>query len=67
MAIIGNVSIYTTDGTTLTGSSDLDLAWQWAEYEHGPEAWQAMSYPAKVVTVRDALLELRRAYAGAEL
>ena len=64
-AIIGELSIETSDGTTLTAGSDLQLAWLWAEKEHEtrqPGSWAAMSYGSKCASVADALAELRRAY-----
>lgn len=58
--IIGDLSIVTEDGTELTASSDLQLAWKWAEHEHG-DYWQHMSYGRQCSDVADALAALREA------
>ena len=62
-ALTGDLSIVTSDGTTLTDSTDLGLAWKWAENEHGA-AWKGMPYRERVLTVSDALAALRAAYAN---
>jgi hypothetical protein len=63
-AIVGDLSIVTTDGVALTAPNDLLLAWKWAEAEYDPDLWARMTYGAKCATVADALAELRRAYEG---
>lgn len=59
--IIGELTITTDDGTDLTAPSDLQLAWKWAEYEHGSE-WAGMRYTERCASVSLALQELRRAF-----
>jgi hypothetical protein len=65
-ALIGEMSIVASDGTELTASSDLGLAWKWAPIEvdaHlGAGTWFRLPYAAQVRQVADALTELRRAY-----
>lgn len=61
-AIVGDLSITTEDGTILEASTDLALAWKWAEHEHGAQ-WQAMTGAAQNASVSDALGALRAAYA----
>ena len=63
-AIIGSLSITTQDGTVLTATSDLALAWKWAEHEHGATEWGAMSQTARNVSVAEALGALREAHAN---
>jgi len=62
-AIIGSLSITTQDGTVLTATSDLALAWKWAEHEHGA-LWDAMSRADRNVSVAEALGALREAHAN---
>jgi hypothetical protein len=57
----GDLSIVTSDGTTLTDTTDLGLAWKWAEHENG-EAWARMRYTQRHADVADALAALRTAY-----
>lgn len=63
MAITGDLSITTKDGTILTASTDLALAWKWAEHEHGAE-WEGMTQTARTLSVSDALGALRSAHAN---
>lgn len=51
----------TKDGTVLTSATDLGLAWAWAEHEHGPEAWAALSYRQQCQEAGAALDGLRSA------
>lgn len=57
-------SIRTADGTVLTSSTDLGLAWAWAEHESG-DAWSGLLYSEQCRQVADALAELRRAAGSA--
>lgn len=61
MAIIGNLSIETSDGTVLTASNDLALAWKWAEHEIGAR-WAEMPTRERNWHVSEALGALRDAY-----
>lgn len=61
MAIIGRLTITTTEGTTLTADNDLRLAWMWAEDAHGQE-WQQLSYREKCQEVAAALAAIREAF-----
>lgn len=61
MAIIGQLTITTEDGTALTADNDLRLAWLWAEHAHG-EAWQALRYAEQCQEVAAALSALREAF-----
>lgn len=60
--IIGELSLTTADGTVLTADTDLRLAEKWAEHEHGPTAWAALTPVEKRATTADALDALRKAY-----
>lgn len=60
-ALTGDLSLTMPDGTELTAHTDVQLAWAWAEAEHGPEKWAAMTYGEQCRDVGDALAELRRA------
>lgn len=60
MSITGDLTITAGDGTTLRASSDLRLAWQWAEHEHGDE-WANLSYGEQCREVSAALAALREA------
>lgn len=62
-AITGDLSITTQDGTVLEDTTDLGLAWKWAEHEHGAD-WASLSTLEKNRTVALALAELRRACAN---
>lgn len=64
MAIIGDLSIEAGDGTTLRASTDLSLAWKWAQHECGL-GWDHMSWNEKNQTVAEALSALREAYGEA--
>lgn len=57
----GELSITLADGTELHDRTDVGLARQWAEHEHGPEAWAALSFTAQSVETAAALDGLRRA------
>ncbi len=61
MAIIGDLSIEVEDGTTLRASTDLSLAWKWAEQECGEE-WDRMPWFEKNQAAAQALSALREAY-----
>jgi hypothetical protein len=61
-AITGDLSIVTSNGTVLKDTTDLGLAWQWAESENGSE-WADMDYIDRVLSVSDALGALRSSYA----
>lgn len=61
MAIVGDLSIETSDGTVLTASNDLALAWKWAEHEWGAQ-WAVMPNWERNSNVADALAALRAAY-----
>lgn len=63
-AITGELSIKASDGAVLTDVTDLGLAWQWAEHEHGPEAWSALTVQQRNAEVAEALAALREAHAG---
>ena len=60
-AITGDLSITLGDGTVLTDSTDLGLAWKWAEAMHG-EDWATMPYGTRVAEAGEALTALREAY-----
>jgi len=68
-AIIGELSIVTSTGETLSASSDVALAWLWAEAEvnASPElpAWSDTARGDQWGHVSEALAALRRAYAAA--
>jgi hypothetical protein len=53
-------SITTTQGTTLTASDDVKLAWAWAEHASG-DRWARLNYGQQCHLAADALAELRRA------
>lgn len=61
MAIIGQLTITTEEGVTLSAENDLRLAWLWAEHAHG-EAWQALRYGEQCHEVAAALSALREAF-----
>lgn len=61
MAITGDLSIQTSDGTILTASNDLALAWKWAEHELGVR-WEQLRYREQCWHVSEALGALRDAY-----
>lgn len=63
MAITGDLTITTEDGTILSASTDLGLAWKWAEHENG-ETWAGMPTSDRNASVAEALAELRRAAAN---
>lgn len=60
--IIGDLFLTTADGTTLTADTDVRLAEKWAEHEHGPDGWAALTQAEKWATTADALDALRKAY-----
>ncbi|QAY64987.1 hypothetical protein ET495_17350 (plasmid) [Xylanimonas allomyrinae] len=60
-ALTGDLSLTLPDGTTLTGSTDLGLARQWAEHEHGAAAWAALTWTARNVETAAALAAVRAA------
>jgi hypothetical protein len=65
-AIIGELSIVTSDGTVLRAASDVALAWLWAEAEVNAStelgSWESLGRREQWGHVADALAELRRAY-----
>lgn len=61
-AITGELSLTLADGTTITDRTDVGLARQWAEHEHGPEAWAALSFTQQSIETAAALDALRRAH-----
>lgn len=61
--MIGDVQIHLQDGTTLTSTSDLGLAWAWAQHENSAE-WGSMSRMAKGAEVAAALTAIRDALTG---
>ena len=65
-AITGTLTINVGDDTVLTDTTDLGLAWQWAEHEvnANPDmpAWDGLTYAEKCQQVADALHALRVAY-----
>lgn len=63
-AITGELSATLPDGTTLTDSTDLGLAWQVAEHMAGPEKWAAMSHTERNTDVADFLAMFRESYHG---
>lgn len=62
MAIIGDLSITTEDGTVLEASTDLALAEAWAAHEYGATEWSAMSLRERNGEVAQALRALREAF-----
>ena len=60
-AIVGDLSITVGEGTVLTGRTDVALAAQWAEFEHGPEAWAALTFGQRTAETAAALAALRAA------
>lgn len=60
-AIIGDLSITLTDGTTLTDRTDVGLARQWAEHEHGPQGWANLTLLRRNTETALALRALRHA------
>lgn len=69
-ALIGELSISVSGGVVLTASSDIGLAWLWAEHEVNASAdlpaWTDLPYARQCVFVADALFELRVAYSATE-
>lgn len=63
-ALTGELSI-DCDGAVLTASTDLQLAWKWAEHATGAE-WAQLSYGRRCAHVADALAALRAAAAEDE-
>lgn len=61
--MIGDVRIRLSDGTTLISTSDLGLAWAWAEHEKRDE-WESMSHTAKAAEAAAALTAIRDALTG---
>lgn len=61
-AIVGDLSLTLADGTTLTDSTDVGLARQWAEHEHGPAAWAALTLGQQSTETAAALASLRQAH-----
>jgi len=61
--LIGDLTITLANGTQLTDSTDLGLARQWAEHEHGQGRWAAMSFSAKNQAITNALAAIRTAAA----
>jgi hypothetical protein len=64
-AIIGDLSAEMSDGTVLTASNDLRLAWLVAEHGYG-RLWERMSRREQYIEVADALDSLRAAYSIVE-
>jgi len=63
--LIGDLTITLADGTQLADATDLGLARQWAEHEHGSEAWRAMRFSDKNRAIAQALGALRAGVAEA--
>lgn len=61
-AVTGDLTMTLPDGTVLTDQTDVGLARQWAEHEHGP-AWVNLSFADRTAETASALAELRRAHA----
>ena len=61
-AITGDLSITLGEGVVLTARTDVALAALWAEHEHGPEAWAALTLGQRSVETAAALDSLRAAY-----
>lgn len=61
-AIVGDLSITVGEGTVLTDRTDVGLAAQWAEFEHGREAWAALTCAQRTAETAAALNALRSAY-----
>lgn len=59
--IVGDLSLTVEDGSTLTASTDVALAEQWAKHTLA-EQWETLSYAEQVRHVSEALAVLRRAY-----
>lgn len=59
--ITGQLSLVLENGETLTASSDVSLARQWAEHVHG-EAWESLTFSEQTEQVAAALASLRGAY-----
>lgn len=66
-ALIGDLSITTSNGVTLTGRTDVGLAKQWARVEvdlrDGEGAFDRLTLGHQTPHIAEALTELRRAYA----
>lgn len=62
-AITGDLSATLPDGTTLTDSTDLGLAWQVAEHMAGPN-WATMSHTERNTDVAEFLAMFREAHAA---
>lgn len=58
MAIVSPLFIVTEDGTTLTGSSDVEVARKWAEHVYGPE-WATTPFGEQSEAVAIALQKIR--------
>lgn len=58
MAIIGQLTITTEEGITLTAPNDLRLAWEWAEHVYGDE-WYSTPYAVQCEAVAIALDKIR--------
>lgn len=63
-AITGDLKITTADGTELTATNDLRLAWLWAEHELGTD-WPTLTYGEQCAHVAEALAALHKAQATA--
>ena len=66
-AMTGALSMTLEDGTVLTARTDVRLAEQWAEHQHGPTAWAALTFGDRIREVSAALTALRAAAADSEL
>lgn len=61
--LTGDLTITLADGTQLTDSTDLGLAWRWAEHEYGTQGWADMKFSDKTQAAADALAAIRAAAA----
>lgn len=64
-AITGELSATLPDGTVLTDSTDLGLAWQVAEHMAGDD-WKTMPLRVQHADVADFLAMFREAHAAGE-
>lgn len=64
-AIIGQLSLILETGETLTATSDVRLARQWAEHAHGDE-WATMTYIDQNRSIAAALHSIREGVTNEE-
>jgi hypothetical protein len=55
---MADVTITTKDGTVLSATNDLELAWKWAEHNEGTH-WAGMSYGDRAEASSPLLRQLR--------